>query len=133
MLVWPVAAIVRRRYKAPLALPPASLKAYRWSRIAVGADPGGTCAVAADLHAHHQGHQQPELARWIPLIWFAQLFGVVAFFGGVLLMLWNAKDRLVAASVAGPPRPGASCSPLSAVAVLWVALVCKLLSFGTNY
>ena len=33
VLLWPVAAIVRRRYQAPLALDAGSMSAYRWSRI----------------------------------------------------------------------------------------------------
>ena len=57
VLVWPVAALVRRRYKAPLALAPPALKAYRWSRIAALLMLAGSGAVAADLHAHHQGHR----------------------------------------------------------------------------
>ena len=56
-LVWPVAALVRRRYKAPLALAPASLRAYRWSRIAAVAVLAGLAAMAADLDPHNQGHE----------------------------------------------------------------------------
>ena len=70
--------------------------------------------------------------RLDPLLWFAQIFGAVALWGGFALMLWNLK------AVWGGPRrwPARVWSVvlvISAGAVLWVALVCKLLSFGTNY
>ncbi|HEY2808262.1 MAG TPA: serine hydrolase domain-containing protein [Steroidobacteraceae bacterium] len=130
-LVWPVAALVRRRYKAPLVLSPAALKAYRWSRI------GAILLLAALglwllIFTLIFKDTNNLSSRLDPLILFAQLFGVVAFLGGFVLMLWNLR------AVWGGPRrwPAKTWSivlVLSAAAVLWVALVCKLLSFGTNY
>jgi CubicO group peptidase (beta-lactamase class C family) len=131
VLVWPVAALVRRRYKAPLALAPSAFKAYRLSRIGavlilVGL---GLWLLIFMLIIKDTNNLSSRLD---PLIWFAQLFGVVAFFGGLALMLWNLK-AVWGGQRRWPARLWSIVLVLSAVAVLWVALACKLLSFGTNY
>ncbi len=131
VLVWPVAVLVRRRYKAPLALPLPALKAYRWSRIAallvlLGL---GLWVLIFALIIKDTGNLSSRLD---PLIWLAELFGVVAFFGGLALMLWNLK-AVWGGQRRWPARVWSVVLVISAGAVLWVALVCKLLSFGTNY
>jgi CubicO group peptidase (beta-lactamase class C family) len=130
-LVWPVAALVRRRYKAPLALAPASLKAYRWSRIAallilLGL---GLWLLIFTLIFKDTNNLSSRLD---PLIVFAQLFGIVAFIGGLVLMLWNLK-AVWSNPRRWPARLWSLVLAFSAGVVLWLALVCKLLSFGTHY
>ena len=130
-LVWPVAALVRRHYKTPLALPPPALRAYRWSRIGsvlvlVGT---GIWLVILTLILKDTNYLSPRLD---PLLWFAQLFGAVAFFGGVAAMLWNLK-RVWGGERRWPAKVWSVVLVISAGAILWVALACKLLSFGTNY
>ena len=130
-LVWPVAALVRRRYKAPLALAPASLKAYRWSRIAallilLGL---GLWLLIFTLIFKDTNNLSSRLD---PLIVFAQLFGIVAFIGGLVLMLWNLK-AVWSNPRRWPARLWSLVLAFSAGVVLWLALVCKLLSLGTHY
>ncbi len=130
-LLWPVAALVRRRYQAPLGLPLASLKAYRWSRIAavlmlLGL---GLWLLIFMLIIKDTNNLSSRLD---PLLWFAQLFGVIAFIGGLLLMLWNLK-AVWGGQRRWPAKLWSVVLVVSAVAVLWVALACKLLSFGTSY
>ena len=130
-LVWPVAALVRRRYRAPLALPPASLRAYRWSRIAAVAVLAALALwlliftlIIKDTNSLN--------GRLDPLLVIAQLFGALAFWGGLGLMLWNLK-AVWGGQRRWPARVWSVVLVISAGAVLWVALVCKLLSFGTHY
>jgi CubicO group peptidase (beta-lactamase class C family) len=130
-LVWPAAAIVRRRYHAPLTLDPGSKRAYFWSRI------GAVATVVAlaiwglflALIIKDTGTLGGRLD---PLLVLAQLGSLVAFIGGLAVMLWN----LVAVwrgRRRWPAKVWSIVLALSAVFVLWLALVCKLLVVGTNY
>ncbi len=80
-LLWPVTAIVRRRYGAKLILEGQPLRAYRWSKIAailILAALGIWATVIAlmfkDLNKLG--------AKFDSVVHFAQLFGIVAFIGG---------------------------------------------------
>ena len=91
VLVWPVAALVRRRYQAPLALAPAvaaglPLEPHRRGRGACSA-----CALWLLIFTLIIKDTNNLSARLDPLLWLAQIFGAVAFFGGLALMLWNLK------------------------------------------
>ncbi len=130
-LLWPVTAIVRRRYHAPLALDPGSLSAYRWSRI------GSVAIVAAlalwGLFVVLILKDTGTLGgRLDPLLILAQLLSAVAFWGGLAVMLWNL------ATVWGgqrrwPARAWSIVLVIAALTTLWVGLTFKLLHFGTNY
>jgi hypothetical protein len=130
-LVWPVAALVRRHYKAPLALSPASLRAYRWSRIASILMLAGL-ALWLLIFTLILKDTNYLSARLDPLLWFAQIFGALAFFGGLAAMLWNLK-KVWGGQRRWPAKVWSVVLVISAGAVLWAALACKLLSFGTNY
>src|SRR4029077_1974457 len=130
-LVWPAAVLVRRRYRAPLALAPASLRAYRWSRIAAVAALAGLALWLLILTFILKDTNSLN-GRLDPLLWFAQLFGALAFWGGLALMLWNLK-AVWGGQRRWPAKVWSVVLVISAGAVLWVALVCKLLSFGTHY
>ncbi len=131
LVLWPVTAIVRRSYRAPLALDAASVKAYRYSKIAALLIVIGLAlwGVIFMLILKDTGNLSSHLD---PLIWLAQLFGVVAFFGGLALMVlnlravWRGRRRW-------PAKTWSIVLTVAAFTVLWVALVAKLLSFGTNY
>jgi len=131
VLVWPAAAIVRRRYHAPLALDPGSMRAYLWSRIGALATVAalGIWTLFVVLILKDTGTLGGRLD---PLLVLAQLLSIVAFIGGLALMLWN----LVAVwrgQRRWPAKVWSIVLALSAVLVLWVALVCKLLVVGTDY
>jgi CubicO group peptidase (beta-lactamase class C family) len=130
-LVWPVAAIVRRRYRAPLALDPGAVRAYVWSRI-------GALAILAAITVwgifvalilNDTGTLGGKLD---PLLVFAQLLSIVAFLAGLALMLWNLAV-VWRGQRRWPARLWSVVLALAAVTVLWVALVCKLMSIGTDY
>jgi CubicO group peptidase (beta-lactamase class C family) len=130
-LVWPVAALVRRHYKAPLALAPASLRAYRWSRSAAVLVLAGI-ALWLLIFTLILKDTNSLSARLDPLLWIAQLFGALVFWGGLAAMLWNLQAVWVGRR-AWPAKVWSIVLVLSVVAVLWVALAAKLLTFGTNY
>ncbi|HLY67116.1 MAG TPA: serine hydrolase [Chloroflexota bacterium] len=131
-LMWPVAALLRRGYKAPLLLARPSLRAYRWSRIAavLMLAAVGMWVLIFSLILKDTNYLS---ARLDPLLWFAQLLGVVAFYGGLAAMLWNLKAVWRGGPRRWPAKTWSIVLVISAVAVLWTALVCKLLSFGTHY
>jgi len=130
-LVWPVAALVRRNYRSPLALDPTSLRAYRWSRIAAVA------MVAAlslwGLFIFLVLKDTGTLGgRLDPLLVLAQVFGIVAFLGGLALMVWNLIVVWGRAR-RWPARTWSVVLTVAAVGVVWVALVFNLFHLGVNY
>jgi len=130
-LVWPVAAIVRRRYHAPLALDPKSLRAYRWSRIAAVAIVAALAVwgLFMMLILKDTGTLGGRLD---PLLVLAQLLSIVAFIGGLVLMLWNLAV-VWRGQRRWPAKTWSIVLALSSVLVLWVALICKLMVVGTDY
>ena len=89
-LTWPAAAIVRRRYHAPLALDPGAMRAYFWSRI------GAVATIVAlgiwglfTLALVLKDTGTLGEASWIRCWSMAQLLSIVAFIGGLAVMLWN--------------------------------------------
>lgn len=130
-LVWPVAALVRRRYRTPLALAPAALRAYRWSRLAAILILLGLL-VWVIIFASILKDTATLSATLDPALWFAQLLGLVAFVGGFALMLWNLQ-AVWGGQRRWPARLWSLVLVLSAGTVVWVAVVFKLLAFGTNY
>jgi hypothetical protein len=130
-LLWPVAALVRRRYKAPLALEARSLTAYRWSRIAAVAIVAALAlwGLFISLILKDTGTLGGRLD---PLLLVAQLGSVVAFVGGLAAMLWNLFT-VWGGSRRWPARVWSVVLVVAAVTVLWVGLAFNLLHVGTNY
>jgi CubicO group peptidase (beta-lactamase class C family) len=130
VLVWPVAALVRRRYRVPLALDAVSRRAYLGSRLAA-------IAIVAALALWMTIfalllESTGTLAHLDPLLLCAQALGMVAFWGGLVLMacnlvvVWTHPRRW-------PARTWSVVLTLAAVGILWVAWVSRLLTFGTHY
>jgi CubicO group peptidase (beta-lactamase class C family) len=84
-LQWPVSALIRRRYKAPLALHRPSLVAYRGVRIAAALVVGMAAAWVISLST------LKALPSFDPLLWTLQIAGAVIFVGGVLVAAWNLR------------------------------------------
>ncbi|QNA86468.1 beta-lactamase family protein [Sphingomonas sp. So64.6b] len=88
LLQWPVAALIRRRYKAPLALEGRARQAYRGVRAGAGLvlimlvgwmiGFSKLTGDIANLTASSDG-----------MLWSLQILGALAFVGGVLLAGWN--------------------------------------------
>jgi CubicO group peptidase (beta-lactamase class C family) len=130
-VMWPIAAIVRRRYGATLALDADVLRAYRLSKI------------AAILILAALGTWALTLARMIEdinnlgstfdsAVRFAQIFAVIVFIGGFGLMLWNLWTAWNGAR-RWPAKVWSIVLALAASMVLWVAFAFNLISFGVLY
>lgn len=130
-LRWPVAAIVRRHYGATLGLDARAGRAYRWSRVAalaiVLAMLGWTLVFTAVLADGNRLNSSSD-----GIIHAVQLFGVVAIFGGLGVMLWNAWV-VWTGQRRWPAKTWSVVLFLSAMMVMWVGVAFKLTSFSVNY
>lgn len=132
VLLWPVAALVRRHYGAAFARGPRPTRAYHLSRIAalaiLAALLGWTVVfVKASSDFDFFSSASDALFRSL------QVFGVIAFFGGCAAMLWNAWLVWTTGQRRWPARVWSVVLVLSALIVLWVAIAFKLTSFSLNY
>jgi CubicO group peptidase (beta-lactamase class C family) len=130
-VTWPVAAIVRRRYGATLALDTRARRAFRLSRIAAIAllvtTLGWALAVGLLLSDINRLSSTTD-----PLIRTLQVVGTLIFVGGAALLLWNLWV-VWTGHRRWPARVWSVVMALSSLVVVWVALVFKLISFGVNY
>ncbi len=130
-LLWPVAALVRRHYKVRLTLDPATLRAFRLSRIAAVLILAGLGLWAFTV-VRMVNDLNNLSASFDPMVHLAQAFGAIAFIGGFAAMLWN----LVAVWTRRrrwPARLWSVVLALAALGMLWVALAFHLIGFGVNY
>jgi CubicO group peptidase (beta-lactamase class C family) len=130
-LLWPVAALVRRHYKARLTLDSAALRAFRLSRTAAVLILAGL-----GLWAFTVVRMVSDLnnlgASFDPMVHLTQAFGAVAFIGGFAAMVRN----LVVVWAGGrrwPAKLWSGVLVLAALVVLWVAFAFHLIGFGVNY
>jgi hypothetical protein len=130
-LTWPIAAIVRRRYGAALALDATALRAYRASKMAAIAILAALIVWALTLATmikdiNNLGTSFDGVVRT------AQTLGLIAFIGGFALMLWNLRVVWGGAR-RWPAKVWSIVLVLSAFIALWVAFAFKLIGFGLNY
>jgi hypothetical protein len=130
-LFWPITAIVRRRFGAKLALDAPSLRAYRWSKLGAIAQLAAL-AVWTTLIAMMMSDLSNFSSRSNGIIWFAEIFGTIAFVGGFLAVLWNLVT-VWRGQRRWPAKVWSVVFVLSAFFMLWVALAFKLIHFGTNF
>ena len=67
-----------------------------------------------------------------PTLRFDQVFGFVAFVGGLLLTLWNLK-AVWSGGRRWPAKLWSVVLALSALVVLWFAWTFHLIGWGVNY
>ncbi|MEP6938147.1 MAG: serine hydrolase [Rudaea sp.] len=132
VLIWPIAAIVRRRYRARLDLPSRALAAYRAGKLgallmllAFGAWIGSVLSMLGDLNN--------TTAAFDPIIRFDQIFGFVAFIGGFALILWNLWTVWSGGGRRWPAKLWSVVLALSGLVVLWIAFAFHLIGWGVNY
>ncbi|MGB3844393.1 MAG: serine hydrolase domain-containing protein, partial [Sphingopyxis sp.] len=85
LLQWPVSALVRRHYKAPLTLGRPALRAYRGVRVAAGLVLALVTAWVVSLLT------LKALPSFDPWLWSLQIAGAVIFACGVLAAAWNLR------------------------------------------
>jgi CubicO group peptidase (beta-lactamase class C family) len=130
-LLWPVAAVVRRRFGATLALDRPSLTAYRMSKIGailLLAGLGGWLGVLTWMIKDINNLS----AKADPVLHVVQFFGIAAFIGGTLLILWNLRT-VWKGRRRWPAKVWSLVLALAASTVLWVSFAFHLIGFGSNY
>ena len=131
VLLWPIAAIVRRRYGAALQLDAAALRAFRAGKIGALLILAGlglwTWTVSRMLN--DENNLGTKFDSWLL---FTQVFGAVALIGGTAAILWNLR-AVWSGARRWPARTWSIVLTLAAFVVLWAAFAFKLISFGTNY
>jgi CubicO group peptidase (beta-lactamase class C family) len=130
-LMWPITAIVRRRYGAVLALDPKSFRAYRLSKIAslLILAALGTWALTLTkmiTEINNLGSKFDSAVR------FAQIFGAIAFIGGLAVLLWHLRT-VWSGTRRWPAKVWSIVLAFSALVVVWVAFAFKLIGFGVYY
>jgi CubicO group peptidase (beta-lactamase class C family) len=130
-LAWPIAAIVRRRYGATLALDADALRAYRLSKIAAILILAALATWAVTLMLMLKDIDNLG-SKFDSRVHFAQIFGIVAFIGGFGVMLWHLWT-VWNGSRRWPAKVWSIVLALSAFAVLWVAVAFNLIGFGVYY
>ncbi|MET0230024.1 MAG: serine hydrolase domain-containing protein [Rhodanobacteraceae bacterium] len=132
VIVWPIAAIVRRSYRARLDLAPHELRAYRAAKfgallilLALAGWMFTIVSMFADLNKTTEAFD--------PVIRFCQIFGFVAFIGGFVLIVWNLLTVWRSGTRRWPAKIWSIALVLSALVVLWVALAFHLIGWGVHY
>lgn len=130
-ICWPVTALVRRRYGVRLSLDPASMRAYRLSRIGAVLLTVAILSWGALLGFMLKDSNLMN-ADYDLLIHFVQLIGIVGFLAGFVMMLINLR-AVWSAPRRWPARLWSLVLAVSAGVVLWIGFVFKLMSFGVYY
>ena len=130
-LLWPVAIMVRRRYRVELGLTGRAARAHRLSRLAAAAISLVTVGWATII-----GVGLNELTlfgpRLDPWLFVMHLLSVIAYLGGAAALLWAAY----VAWTVNRPWPARIWSTVLALAggiLLWTACAYHLMSFRTTY
>jgi hypothetical protein len=134
-ILWPVRAIVRKRYAGSLGLEGRDLKAYRWSRIAAVAIFASVIAWIV-LISTMFGDLNYLSASFLPVVLAVQVLSSVAFIGGFLVTLWYAVTvwrRGGGWKATWKARTWSALLVVSAATILWIGLVYRLIGFATDY
>jgi CubicO group peptidase (beta-lactamase class C family) len=130
-LLWPVAVMVRRRYRVVLGLAGREARGHRISRIAVAAIAAVTVSWATLIVVGltHLTVLGPALDPWLFVM---HVLSIVAYVGGAAALCWASY----VAWVGGRPwtaRAWSTLLALSALILLWTAWAHHLMSFRTAY
>jgi len=126
-LGWPVMALVRRLRRTALILDAKSYRAYRWSRIAAIA-----IYVAATFWVLTLSAIVNSVGPSVLQVRAAQCFGLIAFVGGMVAMLWNLKV-VWSGGRRWPAKVWSIALTVSAAIMLCIAVAFKMIGFGLNY
>jgi CubicO group peptidase (beta-lactamase class C family) len=131
VVFWPVTAMVRRSFGAKLALDAHSLRAYRSSKLASAAILAALSLWGVTLSLMLSDINNLS-SKFDSVVRIAQVVGIVAFIGGCGVMWWHLF-KVWGGARRWPAKVWSIVLALSATAVLWTALVFKLLALGVYY
>jgi CubicO group peptidase (beta-lactamase class C family) len=131
VILWPVAALVRRHYRKPLPFSGRDAKAYRWVRIgalaslvAILAWLGIIVAMFEDLALLSE-----SMDAWLVVL---HVLGSIAVFAGLalavwhLVVVWGGKRRWTA-------KVWSVVLVLATAVLAWIAVAYHLVGLGTDY
>ncbi len=130
-LFWPINALVRRRYQAPLAVQGRDRLVYRLVRVFSGLTLGVLLGWVLVINAMMKdfGNMSSIMDPWL---WLLQISGLVVFVGALAVMVWNAglawsgKRRWTS-------KLWSLILVLSSASLLWMAFAYKLIAFTVNF
>ncbi|HEY0595014.1 serine hydrolase domain-containing protein [Sphingopyxis sp.] len=126
LLQWPISALIRRYYKAPLALQRRSLHVYRGVRAGAGLMLALTAAWVISIST------LKALPSYDPWLWFLQIAGLIILVGGAVLAAWNL--RIVVQEKRGWFRTlWALLLLFATIMPLYVAWIFGLIAMTVNY
>ena len=130
-LLWPVKALVRRRYAQPAMFTGPDLRAYRWAKIAAIATLAVVVAWMLTVQAMFSdlAMLSGALDAWLMAL---QLLSLVILVGSCVISLWHAW-RVWNGQRRWPAKLWSLVLVIAFGAVLWVALAFHLIGFNTNY
>jgi hypothetical protein len=132
VIVWPAAALVRRRYGATLALEGRALRIYRFSKLAALAILLVLIGWAVVLGMMTSDIDLLSDAM-DPFLWVLQILSLVVFFGAAGVMVWNLWQVWRGGGRRWPAKVWSIALVVAALVILWVALAFNLIGFTTSY
>jgi CubicO group peptidase (beta-lactamase class C family) len=130
-LLWPVVALVRRKYRGEFALTGREATAYRWVRIASLATVAVFVAWGVTIFRMFSDFTLLS-SKMDGVVTILHIVGIVVFIGAFLIALWNAwlvwKGRRSWFS-----KLWSVVLVLSMLMILYVARTYHLIGFGVNY
>jgi CubicO group peptidase (beta-lactamase class C family) len=133
VIIWPTAALVRRRYGATLALEGRALRVYRLSKFAALAillTLGGWLALISIMSADLDTLSGNTMD---PFLWLLLILSLLVFVGGLAVMLWNLWQVWRGGGRRWPAKVWSVALVIAAAVILWVAVAFNLISFTTSF
>jgi hypothetical protein len=134
-VLWPVRALIRRKYGASLGLEGRELKAYRASRIAATAVLLTLVAWMVMISTMF-GDLNYLSASFLPVVLTVQVITFFAFIGGFLATLWYAVTvwrRKGGWKATWKAKTWSLLLVVATATILWIGLIYHLIGFATKY
>jgi len=137
-IAWPLAALTRRRYRAPLTLEGMALRARRWTHIAVAAEVfvvGGWLFVIVGMMSTFYWTWAPyfvssAMEKWILIL---HAFSIVVLPLATLITLWNLWITFSRADAGVMAKLWGAILAVSCLVVLWAGIVFHFIGLGLSF
>jgi hypothetical protein len=131
VILWPITALVRKSYGAPLSLDPRSYRAYRQGKFGALAILVAIAAWSTTIGLMLSDYNKLS-SQFDGFLYFTQALGIAGFIGGFVLILQNL-NAVWAGQRRWPAKVWSIVLTLCAFFVLWVGFAFKLIGMGANY
>ncbi|MEK7266062.1 MAG: serine hydrolase domain-containing protein [Pseudomonadota bacterium] len=132
VLLWPITALVRWRYRASFPLEGSAARwSWRLTRVAALAMVAAMLVWAVTI-TQMFGDFDRLSASFDPVLRAVQIFGAVALIGGALFLLWNVKT-VWTGKRSWFAKLWSLVLALSGLFLVWAGFALKLIAYGVNY